>query len=93
MSKDSLYNWEQLINDQIESKLSMKAFCRLNDVPYIRFKNHVYSNRDSKKSVEFVPVIVDEPSVFEITINGYVLSVSSLINDESLKRIIRAIAL
>ena len=93
MSKDIIYNWDQLISDQIESKLSMKAFCKLNDVPYNRFKNHVYSARDAKKLIEFIPVKIEEPNVFKITINGYVLSFDASIDDKSLKRIIRAIAL
>lgn len=85
------YDWEKLHDEQQQSGMNMRKFCREYNIPYQSFKNHKYQNKKQEDMISIVPVTCAEQNTISFVINGVHLSINSSLDDEGLRRIVKAI--
>lgn len=91
MSKKHNYDWDVLIQEQKESGMNMKKFCEYKEISYSAFKNNIYKNKMvSSSSITFIPIKKVETKQLSLTIDGHRLSLDSEMDDDSIKRILKA---
>lgn len=69
----------------------MKRFCRERSLPYQSFKNHKYQSANKADEVSIVPVKCEGQIRISFVMNGVSLSVDASLDDEGLRRIVKAI--
>lgn len=85
------YDWGKLHEEQQLSGMNMKKFCRDRNLPYQSFKNHKYQSVNKADAVSIVPVKREEQQRISFIINGVSLSVEASLDDEGLRKIMKAL--
>ena len=91
MSKQQDFDWKLLLQEQQNSGLNMKKFCRENNISYTNFKNHKYMLKKQDTHVDLIPIKLEHQDTLKLLINGTELLVDSKMDDLSLRRILKAL--
>ncbi|MGX8833553.1 IS66 family insertion sequence element accessory protein TnpA [Amedibacillus sp. YH-ame6] len=85
------YDWESLHKEQQSSGMNMKKFCRERGLPYQSFKNHKYQIVNKADEVSIVPVTCEVQQKISFVINRVSLSIDASLDDEGLRKIMKAL--
>lgn len=86
------YDWRALVEEQQESGMNMKKFCKEKSLPYQSFKNHKYALESQVCSKEgFLPVKAGTSKEVQFSLNGNIIRFDASLDDESVSRILKAL--
>lgn len=85
------FDWKALLEEQQNSGMNMKEFCKEKSLPYQTFKNHKYALESQASKDGFLPMKAGTSKEVQFSLNGNVIRFDASLDDESVSRILKAL--
>ena len=85
-------NWDEVVQNQMESGKSIKQFCLDEGISLGTFRYHKYNNHKIlDEPLRLIPIVKEPVKPLSFSLNGKRVEVDASIDDDALRKLVRAI--